>query len=44
MPEDVMMKSISNFEAIFEEMDQERPVTFDKQDLLVGSRAKKQFW
>ena len=25
-------------------MDQERPVTFDKQDLLVGSRAKKQFW
>ena len=30
LPQEMMMKSISNFEAIFEEMDQERPVTFDK--------------
>ena len=38
------MKSISNFEAIFEEMESEAQVTFDKQDLLVGSKAKKKFW
>ena len=37
-------KSISNFEAIFEDMENAEPVTFDKQDLLVGSHAKKKFW
>ena len=37
-------KSVSNFEAIYEDMDIEHPISFDKQDLLVGSRAKKKFW
>ena len=35
---------MSNFEAIYEDMDIEHPISFDKQDLLVGSRAKKKFW
>ena len=44
MDSDVAMRSISNFEEIFNDNEDLEEENFANQSLLVGSRAKQKFW
>lgn len=44
MDSDITMKSISNYEQVYDANEEVEEESFANQSLLVGSRAKQKFW